>query len=235
MDPRLPGLEHSQDKLIFKEAPTPSHVPPCSTTIEPLEVCQLPARDPGNRFTVASVLSPQVPPESATSISHIINSEPVSSPITEGNTSKQAGSFAPDEALTKALKNVLSASIAREPATKETVRSVLPNGRPAPSSSSDCNSLPAVVSKTSETDAVKDSDTPPSDAEINASEAHGKVVEEIVKTIHNFGYILQDDSRENSNTNPIILNLGSLAGKKSDKQVICALCKKFRGRPCELK
>jgi hypothetical protein len=231
MDPKLSGLVRNQEKLVFKESPAPS---PCSTTVQPLEVCLPQGRDSGNKFTVASVLSPQAPSEAATRISHIINAEPGSSPVIESNTSKQAGILAADEALTKALKNVLSASIARESSNKETVRSILPNGRPALSSSSDPKSRPAIVSNTHRTDVIKDEGSPPSDAEITVSDAQ-KVIEEIVKTIHNFGYTLHEDRKEDPNPVPIILNSGSLAGKKSDKQVTCVVCKKFRGRPCELK
>jgi hypothetical protein len=235
MAPKSPGLDQFQEKLVPEEVPAPSSVSPCLTTVQPLEVFPPPVRDSGNKFTVASVLSPEAPSETATRISHIINADHSSSRLREGKAVKQAGVSAADEALTKAIKNVLSGSVVRVPSNQETPRNVLPNGRPSPSNSSNSKSRLAMSSNGLETDSVKAGGSPPSNAEIDASDAQGKAAEEIVKTVRDFGYTLKEDLKEDPDLFPKILNLGSVAGNKSDKQVTCAVCKKFRGRPCELK
>ena len=53
---------------------------------------------------------------------------------------------------------------------------------------------------------------------------------EVVKVIRERGYIVQKDS---THSGPA--NLGSAASNKSENQVTCQVCKKFKGRPCELK
>ncbi|EHL01787.1 hypothetical protein M7I_2138 [Glarea lozoyensis 74030] len=138
-----------------------------------------------------------------------------------------------NEALTKAIKVVLSSSIAREPSNQETTRNILPSGRPSPSNTSDSKSRLA-ASSNGLTDIVKAGGSQPSNLEIDLSDAQGKVIEAIVKTVRNFGYTLKEHREASSSPPPKILNAGSVAGKKSDKQVICEICKKFKGRPCEL-
>jgi hypothetical protein len=232
--PRSPGLDLSSEKVIEKEAPAPSAISPSSVTVKPLEVFSPPVRDSGNKFTVASVLSPEAPSETATRISHIINVETNTSQPLEGKTVQKADISAADEALTKAIKNVLSGSIARDPSNQETPRNVLPSGRPSPSNPSDSKSRLA-VSSNGQTDTVKSGGSQPANLEIDLSDVQGKVIEEIVKTVRNCGYTLKEHQEASPSPPPKILNLGTVAGKKSDKQVTCEICKRFRGRPCELK
>ncbi|KAF5877081.1 putative c2h2 type zinc finger domain protein [Botrytis fragariae] len=54
---------------------------------------------------------------------------------------------------------------------------------------------------------------------------------EVYKTLQKLGYIIQKDP----NHTPRIQNPGSVASNKSENQVTCEVCKKFKGRPCELK
>jgi len=54
---------------------------------------------------------------------------------------------------------------------------------------------------------------------------------EVLKTLHDLGYIIQRDT----NHSPKPQNPGSAASCKSENVVTCQKCGKFKGRPCELK
>ena len=215
------------------EAPASRLVSPPISMEHHSEVLNSPTRDSGNRYTVASVLSPEAPSETATRISHIINTENISH--AEGKDIIQPGISAADEALSKAIKNVLSASIAREPTNQETTRNVLPNGRPSLLDSSHGKAHLSVSSNVQGFAVVKAPSSSLSNIEIDASHAQGKVVEAIVKAVREFGYAPKADLNKSSSLRPKVLNAGTVAGKKSDKQVTCVVCSSFRGRPCELK
>jgi hypothetical protein len=62
------------------------------------------------------------------------------------------------------------------------------------------------------------------------SEAQRKAIE-VLKTLHDLGYIVQKDPTHP--TKPF--NPGSVASSKSENLVTCQKCGKFKGRPCELK
>ena len=53
---------------------------------------------------------------------------------------------------------------------------------------------------------------------------------EVFKVIRELGYTVQKDSTHSGHA-----NLGSAASNKNENQVTCQVCKKFKGRPCELK
>jgi len=53
---------------------------------------------------------------------------------------------------------------------------------------------------------------------------------EVLKTLRDSGYIIQEPLRPQKT-----LNAGSAASSKSENLVICSTCSKFKGRPCELK
>lgn len=58
-----------------------------------------------------------------------------------------------------------------------------------------------------------------------------KKAREVLKTLHELGYIVQKDPSHS----PKPQNPGSAASNKSDNLVTCPTCKRFTGRPCELK
>jgi hypothetical protein len=58
-----------------------------------------------------------------------------------------------------------------------------------------------------------------------------KKAREVLKTLHELGYIVQKDP----SYSPRPHNPGSAASNKSDNLVTCEKCKRFTGRPCELK
>ncbi|KAL3424271.1 C2H2 type zinc finger domain protein [Phlyctema vagabunda] len=55
-------------------------------------------------------------------------------------------------------------------------------------------------------------------------------VQEAVRILRDKGYTIHGPERSIPK-----INSGSVASNKSEKQVTCSLCQKFRGRPCELK
>ena len=58
-----------------------------------------------------------------------------------------------------------------------------------------------------------------------------KQAREVLKTLQQLGYTLQKDPSHSPKTQ----NPGSAASNKSDNLVTCQTCKRFTGRPCELK
>jgi hypothetical protein len=58
-----------------------------------------------------------------------------------------------------------------------------------------------------------------------------KKAREVLRTLHELGYIVQKDPSHS----PKAQNPGSAASNKSDNLVTCQTCKRFVGRPCELK
>lgn len=63
------------------------------------------------------------------------------------------------------------------------------------------------------------------------SQAEKNVID-VIKLLREQGYVVQKDP---SFSSPKIQNQGSAASNKSENQVTCEVCKKFKGRPCELK
>jgi hypothetical protein len=53
----------------------------------------------------------------------------------------------------------------------------------------------------------------------------------VVRLLREHGFTIQKDP----NHSPKIQNAGSVASNKSEHKVTCQTCKKFKGRPCELK
>jgi hypothetical protein len=74
---------------------------------------------------------------------------------------------------------------------------------------------------------INQADSPP--LPDNDKDLEAKAIE-VLKTLRNSGYIIQESSRPSKQLNP-----GSAASSKSENLVLCDVCSKFRGRPCELK
>lgn len=66
--------------------------------------------------------------------------------------------------------------------------------------------------------------------ELIVSQAQKNAVE-VLKMLHEHGYVVQKDP----SFSPKIKNAGSAASNKSEHQVTCTVCNRFKGRPCELK
>lgn len=76
---------------------------------------------------------------------------------------------------------------------------------------------------------VKDTNSPA--MQEDSKSLREKKAREVLKTLHDLGYIVQKDPSHS----PKPQNPGSAASNKSDNLVTCPTCKRFTGRPCELK
>lgn len=75
-----------------------------------------------------------------------------------------------------------------------------------------------------------DNDIQPGDDVHTRDDDAQKKALEVLKVIRELGYIVQKDSSRSGPT-----NLESAASNRKENQVTCHICKKFTGRPCELK
>ncbi|KAB8294845.1 hypothetical protein EYC80_006806 [Monilinia laxa] len=100
-------------------------------------------------------------------------------------------------------------------------RKVLPNGK--------CSSADSWGSTTDRDACLLDEFKETSSTKDDSLEREKAV--EVFKTLQKLGYIIQKDP----NHTPRIHNTGSAASNKSENQVTCQICRKFKGRPCELK
>jgi hypothetical protein len=194
-------------------------------TIQPSELL----RDPTKAITklsLESVLSAPVGGDS-TIVSH---RDPVERPTKESNVLpapskvKRHGVIsATDATLTEVIRTALAdvknvSDISASPLG----RKILPNGRS--SSADSCRSMQEENSS-----AVSDQINKPTVSKEDTL-AQDKAIE-VLKTLHKLGYIIQKCPSHPPRTQ----NTGSIAGNKSENQVTCQICKKFKGRPCELK
>ncbi|CAG8949971.1 hypothetical protein HYFRA_00004303 [Hymenoscyphus fraxineus] len=247
-DPKRPDLEISSSPPSRKSLPPPTPQEPSavpvphsdghrSETVQPLDVfhtAQPPPKPARSGFTLESVLAPAIPndgPNKLPIFRSSSNNIPVSKLVSEGKVAKHISetSASSDAALTKVIRTALSGSTTHHdqepPLTNGNLdRNILPNGRPSPSGNGGSGS---------ESSGVKSSESSPSavsDTDVTESEELKKA-EEILKTIRHLGYTLQKDPSRS----PKIQNQGSAASNKSEKKVTCKVCKRFQGRPCELR
>jgi hypothetical protein len=70
----------------------------------------------------------------------------------------------------------------------------------------------------------------PSASEYSIDFEAQRKAEEVLKTLHDLGYIVQKNPTHSTRS----CNPGSVASSKSENLVTCQKCGKFKGRPCEL-
>lgn len=240
-----PSLRISLPPLSIPQEPPAGPVPHPEVlrreTVQPLDVLNTAQPPPKARsgFTLESVLAPAEPVKlpifkssfssdrgNGHEISKLLGSE-------GGKVAKHSSeaSASSDAALTNIIRTALSGSTTQHVSEAASTngnsdRNILPSGRP---------SLPS--GNNASEGSVKSSDSSPpstlslSDATDVTESEELKKAEEILKTIRHLGYTLQKDP----SLSPKIQNLGSVASNKSEKKVTCGVCKKFQGRPCELR
>lgn len=107
-------------------------------------------------------------------------------------------------------------------------RSSLPNGRISSRDAWSANTLPATSNATGQ-HLTKDADIQSGDTSKDF-DAKNKAVE-VLNIIRKLGFTVSKDLTQA----PKVQNPGSAASNKSENQVTCDICQKFRGRPCEMK
>ncbi|TEY34084.1 hypothetical protein BOTCAL_0651g00020 [Botryotinia calthae] len=202
--------------------PSDSHT---RDTIKPSELLRNPP-EVINKTFLESVLSTPVGTKSELDR----NLDHVSRPSVERNTLLPAGKAtrhssvsATDATITRIIRTALAE--AKKPSDVGVLpigRKVLPNRKSSPADSWGSSTDKAACLL----DELNSSTSSTTDDSLDQE----KVVE-VLKTLQKLGYIIQKDSNHTSR----IQNTGSVASNKSENQVTCEVCKKFKGRPCELK
>ncbi|KAL5322018.1 hypothetical protein ACEPPN_009986 [Leptodophora sp. 'Broadleaf-Isolate-01'] len=215
------------------KAPSPEEKSPQSegslpTTVQPVEVFRIPAQIPENRMMLGNLLSTNnVDPSLKKTEQAIPHLSSRISP--QGKAPRQTVS-ATDATLTEVIQKALAGANVSDASTErvrnqESKRSSLPNGK-----ISSTASPIAAMSNSRAHDPIKLADSPSKD--VSKDLEAQKKAEEVLNIIRNLGYTV---SKDPTHASPKVQNLGSAASNKSEHQVTCGTCHKFRGRPCELK
>jgi hypothetical protein len=175
-------------------------------------------------------------------------STPVDSPIpssfhvvespSQGNVAKENDISVSDAAIKEIVKIVLLAVTKSKDTSNDRAarqggeRNGLPNGRiSAQTASSDAAKsvaqVPSIVTQAGKNGEV----SPTSGPVLDGPQAEDALRKGVLKVLNDLGCTPQKDPA----TSPKPLNAGSAASHKSENKVTCETCKKFQGRPCELK
>ncbi|ESZ90573.1 hypothetical protein SBOR_9041 [Sclerotinia borealis F-4128] len=194
-------------------------------TVQPSELLRTPI-EVINKITLESVLSTPVGKNSALDR----NLDHVSCPSVERNPLPSAGKAtrhssvsATDAAITEVIRTALAeAKSSSDISALPMGRKVLPNGK-----SSSVDSWGTTTDK--DACLLDESNKTISSPTVDSLDQDKAV--EVFKTLQKLGYTIQKDP---NHTAPI-QNTVSVAGNRSNNQISCQVCKRFRGRPCELK
>ncbi|KAG4428199.1 hypothetical protein IFR05_016320 [Cadophora sp. M221] len=207
-----------QEKSLQSEGTLPA-------TVQPVEVLRrVPTQIPENRMMLNSLLSTNnIDPSLKKNEQAIPHLSARNSP--QGKAPRQTVS-ATDATLTEVIQKALAGANVSDASTErirnqESDRSSLPNGKVNPI---------AAMSNSRAGDPIKLSDSPSKN--VSKDLEAQKQAEEVLNNIRNLGYTV---SKDTTHASPKVQNLGSAASNKSENQVTCETCHKFRGRPCELK
>lgn len=207
---------------------------PCQETVQPLEVFPTQGRIHENKIPLNAVLAPagQSNPE-------ITKTEPASpQSVPRGPAPGKAPRQNPVSAA-EATLDVIKTALAKanigdaspdRAMNQDPDRNHLPNGRMSSRDSWSAGPNSATVALKGVNGSIKPRDAPSPEEEARDSEAQKKALE-VLKIIRGLGYTVQKDPSHS----PKPHNVGSAASNRSENQVICQTCKKFKGRPCELK
>ncbi len=204
-------------------------------TVQPMEVFGITAtKVPENKFSLSHVLSTPVGHEDKPTLT---SNKPAVLPTSqvehinqrESKASSQSQVSAADAAtLTEVIKTVLA-------------------GTGNPDYTSQVHITPTIKHHNSEASSpsynegstVQEYKSSPADTCLSSSEEESRdfevqrQAEEVLKRIQDLGYTVHKEP--NHDQTPKIQNAGSAASNKSEHHVVCKVCQKFKGRPCELK
>ncbi|KAH8596292.1 hypothetical protein B0O99DRAFT_651526 [Bisporella sp. PMI_857] len=232
LDPKLsPSMESHTKDVLPEQKDSSSGASP--RTVQPLEVFSARGKILNHRSTLDDILAPVSlsVPESA-----VKNTCPTPQPSPQISKSKIQGKAtrqnvsASDAKLTEVIKTALVGSKSTPESDEHHLHHILEcnsssSGKSLPEESWSTEQKPVLLC-TSEAH-INQADSPP--LPDNDKDLEAKAIE-VLKTLRNSGYIIQESSRPSKQLNP-----GSAASSKSENLVLCDVCSKFRGRPCELK
>ena len=235
--PKEPMLEEHSS-----EASTPDSNAPTSTvrpqeTVQPQDVFR-PLVEIRNPSSLGSILlAPVGVTESAIKNSNQATPQPAVHPSkvgAQGKATRLKDESASEATITEAIVTALAGAEIPENRKICSLHQDLERGNPPNGHSSSGGSWPAgpnsAMSSTGKPNGHINHTSSPVVHEDSKS-LQQKKAREVLRTLHELGYIVQKDPSHS----PKAQNPGSAASNKSDNIVTCPTCKRFTGRPCELK
>jgi hypothetical protein len=247
IDPKLKpnypdAMEPTRDSFELKEIPletpkmttpkaqaAPASNIPSQGTVKPLEIFRPPLESRKNPSILENILAPEHVPTVAKeseqpsfpAAAHPSKESAQGKAERKTNTISLQKASIIEEVVTALMKKAKSSEKAIGHTYGEKSRNCLPSSR----SSSGGN--PGMTSLTDPQCNIN----PDSPAGEQDRTSQKKTTAEFLQTLHDLGYILQKDpSLPLKPQKP-----GSVASIKSENLATCDMCKKFKGRPCELK
>lgn len=223
-----------QSKVVMTNVDSPSQTPQ-QETVQPLEVFRIQSRIPERRITLNNVLAPVGQSNSTISKAGPASTQSVLKGFALGKAARHNPVSASDATILGVVKQALAGAIITDVSPdgaphQDSERNHFPNGRLSSCDSGATGSQLAMSTTNGANSRIKPSDAPAIEDEARDSEAQKKALE-VIKVIRELGYIVQKDTSHC----PKPHNLGSAASNRSEYQVTCQTCKRFTGRPCELK
>ncbi|TVY83104.1 hypothetical protein LSUE1_G002827 [Lachnellula suecica] len=235
MAPKVPQLDKFEAKTVPPVERSLGSEASHSSTVQPLALLRPPTGVSDHKFTLESVLAPASSTDSAIEINDDTSTNATSQSKPQDKATRQNDVSAADAALTEVIRTALSGACIPDLSndhvhTQELKRNCLPNGKSTTGSSWHSGPNAAITSRGRTTSHINLLDSPSPGGEIDEAHAQ-KTAAQLLKTLQEAGYTLRRDR----SPSPKIQNLGSVASNKSENQVTCLKCRKFKGRPCELK
>jgi hypothetical protein len=231
--PKGPQSDHADFKPATTNDDSPSEIPR-KETVQPLEVLRRQGRMQETRIALENVLAPAGQIKSAIAKAEPARPQSVSRGGAPGKAPRQnqlSASAATLEVIKTALAGANIADVSpNRPMHQDSDRNHLPNGKMSSRDSWAVGPNSAMAASKGVKDHLKSKDAPSTEEEARDSEAQKKALE-VLKVLQELGYTVQRDP----SYSPKAHNVGSAASNRSENQVICQTCKKFKGRPCELK
>lgn len=231
--PKGPQSGHVESKVATTNDNSPSDIPQ-QETVQPLEVFRPQGRIHETRIALDNVLAPAGQIKSP-----VAKAEPASpQSVPRGNAPSKAprqNQVSASDATLEVIKTALAgANIADASPNRgmqqDSDRNHLPNGRVSSRDSWPLGPNSATGASRGVNGHLKSRDAPSPEEEARDSEAQKKALE-VLKVLRELGYTVQRDPSHS----PKAHNVGSAASNRSENQVTCQTCKRFKGRPCELK
>ena len=235
--PKEPILEEHSDASTPDSNASASDVRP-QETVQPLDVFRPLAELRSNPSSLGSILlAPVGAPESAITIADRATPQSAVRPSKispQGKATRLNDVSASEATITEAIITALAGAEVPEECKDRSLqqdldRSNLPHGKPTSGGSWSADLNPAMPSTGKPNGHINPTSSPA--VQEDPKSLQEKKAREVLKTLHDLGYIVQKDPSHS----PKAQNPGSAASNKSENIVTCPTCKRFKGRPCELK
>jgi hypothetical protein len=223
-----------ESKMVMTNEDSPYEAPQ-QETVQPLKVFPTQSRISENRIALVNVLAPVGHSNSAISKAEPASSQSVPRGSALVKAPRQNAVSASDATILGVVKQALAGAsitdVSHDCATHQgSERNHLPNGRLSsrdPLAAGPQSAMPATNGANCR---VKSLDILSPEEEDRDSEVQRKALE-VLNLLRAAGFNVQKDTTYS----PKPHNQGSAASLRSENQVTCQKCKRFTGRPCELK